>query len=62
VASGLGASRSAVGILLTLYAAVLVLAAAPLTAMTARVERRRLVVLLLAGMGACNLVAAVAPS
>lgn len=61
ISGGLGTSRSAVGLLLTIYAVVVVLAATPLTALSARMERRRLVVVLLVVMAASNLVAAAAP-
>lgn len=62
VAHGLGASLSATGLLVTGYAGAVVLTAVPMTALTARWERRRLLVVLLAALCAANVVGAATQS
>jgi predicted MFS family arabinose efflux permease len=62
IATGLGVSPSAAGLLVTGYAGAVVLSAVPMTGLTATWERRRLLIALLATMAAADLVGALAPS
>jgi DHA1 family L-arabinose/isopropyl-beta-D-thiogalactopyranoside export protein-like MFS transporter/DHA1 family inner membrane transport protein len=61
VAADLGRSRSQVGLLVSGYAVVVVLASLPLTAVTRRVPRRRLLTLTLIVFAAGNALSAIAP-
>ncbi len=58
----LGITEAQVGMLITVFAATVVVATAPLTQLTRRVPRKRLLVVLLAVFAVANLLAALAPS
>jgi DHA1 family inner membrane transport protein len=62
ISASLHVSVSAVGLLVTAYASVVVIASAPLTHLTKRVPRRLLVCALLATFALTNLASAAAPS
>ncbi len=62
IADDLGVRESTVGLTVSGYALVVALTAAPLTAFTARVSRRRLLAFLLAVYAVCNLATALAPT
>lgn len=57
----LGVSEAQVGLLVTVFAGAVVVATAPLTHLTRRVPRKRLLLVLLAVFAVANLVAALAP-
>lgn len=57
----LGVTEAQVGLLVTVFAAAVVVATAPLTHLTRRVPRKRLLLALLAVFAVANLVAALAP-
>ena len=57
----LGVSEAQVGLLVTVFAASVVVATAPLTHVTRRVPRKRLLIVLLAVFAVANLVVALAP-
>ncbi len=58
----LGITEPQVGMLITVFAATVVVATAPLTQFTQRVPRKRLLIVLLVVFAVANLLAAVAPS
>jgi predicted MFS family arabinose efflux permease len=62
IAADLDRSLSAIGLLVTGYAAVVVVVSVPLTQLTRNVPRRLLLVVLLALFGATNLASALAPN
>ncbi|MCY7326360.1 MAG: MFS transporter [Microbacteriaceae bacterium] len=62
LAKGLGVSESRVGLLVTFYAGTVVLSAPLLTAMTRRVPRKTLIVIVLCLFAITNLVVAIAPN
>lgn len=62
IAHGLHASNSAVGLLLTFYAAVAAVTAIPLTALTTHIPRDRLLVLLVGVFALSQLATALAPN
>ncbi|GAB3534158.1 MFS transporter [Arthrobacter tecti] len=62
MAADLGVSESSVGLLVSAYAAVVVLASIPLNAWTSGVSRRPLLIGLLAGYGASNFMVCLAES
>jgi predicted MFS family arabinose efflux permease len=62
MAEGLGVSESQVGFLVTLFAATVVITAAPLTAVTRNVSRKSLLITVLLVFVAANAFAAVAPT
>lgn len=62
IASDLGVSESSVGLLVSAYAAMVVLTSIPLNAWTSGVSRKPLLVGLLAGYGASNLLVSLADS
>ena len=62
IARGLHTSDSAVGLLLTFYAAVAAITAIPLTALTTHIRRDRLLVVLVGAFGVSQLATAVAPN
>ncbi|MFG1994978.1 MFS transporter [Actinoplanes sp. NPDC048988] len=62
IADDLDRSRSQVGLLVTWYAAVVVLFSVPLTRLTRRIPRRRLLGVTLGVFAGANLIAAFAPS
>jgi predicted MFS family arabinose efflux permease len=58
----LGITEAQVGMLITVFAATVVVATAPVTQLTRRVPRKRLLIVLLAVFAVANLLAALAPS
>ncbi len=62
MARDLGVSQSRIGFLVTILAATVVVATAPLTAATRRVSRKRLLIATLLGFTVANLLAAFAPT
>ena len=62
IADDLGVRESTVGLTVSGYALVVALTAAPLTAYTARISRRRLLASLLAIYAVCNVATALAPT
>lgn len=62
MASELGVSESRIGLLVTIFAGAVVLTAVPLTAVTRRFARKRLMIVLLAVFAIANVLAAVAPT
>ncbi len=62
VAADLGVSESRVGLLVTIFAGTVVATTAPLTVLTRNFSRKWLMVLLLAGFAATNILCAVAPN
>jgi len=61
MARGLSVSETQVGLLVSIFAGVVVLSAAPLTALTRRFERKRLVIVVLLVFAFGNFLSAVAP-
>ncbi len=61
MARGLGVSESRIGLLVSIFAGVVVLTAAPLTTLTRRVARKKLVILVLLVFAAGNFLSALAP-
>ena len=59
---GLGVSESRIGLLVTIFAGVVVVTAAPMTALTRRYPRKILVVVVLIGFALSNLLTAMAPN
>jgi predicted MFS family arabinose efflux permease len=59
---GLGVSESRIGFLVTVFAGVVVVTAAPMTALTRRYPRKTLVVVVLIGFALSNLLTAVGPT
>ena len=59
---GLGVSESRIGFLVTVFAGVVVITAAPMTALTRRYPRKTLVVVVLIGFALSNLLTAVGPT
>ncbi|MBN9605984.1 MAG: MFS transporter [Actinomycetales bacterium] len=62
IAAELGVSESRVGLLVTIFAATVVVTAVPLTALTSPIPRKTLMVVLLGGFALSNVAAALAPS
>ena len=62
MAAELNVSESQVGLLITVFAATVVLTTAPLTALTRQYSRKWLMVVLLAGFALTNVLCAIAPS
>ncbi|MCC6270680.1 MAG: MFS transporter [Microbacteriaceae bacterium] len=62
MAEGLGVSQSSIGLLITVFAATVVATAAPLAAVTRRLPRKSLVVIVLITFAASNFLSAAAPS
>jgi DHA1 family inner membrane transport protein len=62
LAATFGVSQSQVGLLVTIFAGSVVLSAAPLTALTRNVPRKKLVIAVLIAFAVANLLAAVAPT
>lgn len=62
MASGLGVPQSSIGLLITVFAATVVVSAAPLAAFTQRLPRKSLVIVVLITFAASNFMSAVAPS
>lgn len=62
MANGLRVSESQIGLLVTAFAGTVVLTTAPLAVLTRRLSRKRLMVGLLLGFAAANLLAALAPT
>jgi MFS transporter, DHA1 family, inner membrane transport protein len=59
---GLGVSQSRIGLLVSIFAATVVLTAAPMTRLTRRYARKTLVVVVLIGFALSNVLTAVAPN
>jgi MFS transporter, DHA1 family, inner membrane transport protein len=59
---GLGVSESRIGLLVTIFAGVVVITAAPMTALTRRYPRKTLVVVVLIAFALSNLLTAMAPN
>ncbi|MEO7123303.1 MAG: MFS transporter [Lacisediminihabitans sp.] len=62
MAEGLKVSESQIGLLVTVFAGTVVLSAAPLTSLTHRFGRKRLVLIVLLGFAATNFLGAIAPN
>ncbi|MBX3104881.1 MAG: MFS transporter [Cryobacterium sp.] len=62
MAEGLGVSQSRVGLLISFFAATVVVSATPLTALTTRLPRKPLVLVVLAVFAATNFIGAIAPT
>lgn len=62
MAEGLGVSQSSIGLLVTFFAATVVVTAAPLTGLTRRLPRKPLVLVVLVTFAISNFIAALAPS
>jgi DHA1 family inner membrane transport protein len=62
MAAGLQVSQSQIGLLVTVFAGTVVLSAAPLTSITHRFGRKRLVLIVLLGFAATNFLGAIAPN
>jgi DHA1 family inner membrane transport protein len=62
MAEGLKVSESQIGLLVTVFAGTVVLTAAPLTSLTHRFGRKRLVLVVLLGFAATNFLGAIAPN
>jgi len=62
MAKGLKVSQSQIGLLVTVFAGTVVVSAAPLTTLTHRFGRKRLVLVVLLGFAATNFLGAIAPN
>ena len=62
MADGLGVPQTSVGLLITVFAATVVVSAAPLAAITRRLPRKPLVIVVLITFAASNFLSAVAPN
>lgn len=62
MAADLGVSESRIGLLVTAFAATVVLTTAPLAVLTRKLSRKRLMVALLLGFAVANVLAALAPT
>lgn len=62
MAEGLGVAQSRIGLLVAIFAATVVLSAAPLASLTRRFRRKPLIVIVLVAFAAANFLAAVAPN